>query len=375
MARQNNQNGSRILQKMGEIIVAILLLSTPLSTQAQAPTAPTGNPAAGQSKANLTTPEEMNRRLQELLRAAAPENANTSSLQDYRIGPNDLLTIMVFDAPELSQPVRVSAGGQISLTLLGVVAAEGLTPRELELVLQELLRRNYMKDPHVTVQVTEMESHAVSVMGAVNKPGVVQIRGSKTLLEVLALAGGLAPDAGGSVYVMRNPKASSSAAGQPGMQKEEEAAQAEVPAEANFLEIDLKKLLESDDPRYNVLIHPGDTVKVKQAGMVYVVGEVKKSGGFALKSNERLTVLQAVALGEGLTGVASKGESLIIRTDENGQRTKIPIDLGRMLKGKTQDIALQAQDIVFVPSSGGKVFGKASADALFRLLSFRAVAF
>ena len=372
------RNERNILQSVGKLTLALLLVSTPLTTRAQA-TAP-AQPATPAKKDQWTpskkmTTEDINRKMQDLMLAAAPENATTGAPQDYRIGPNDLLTITVFDAPELSQPVRVSAGGQISLTLLGVVTADALTPHELELVLQELLRQNYMKDPHVTVQVTEMESHTVSVMGAVTKPGVVQIRGARSLLEVLALAGGLAPDAGDTVYVMRGQNPGAGADGQSGAQKGPESSNGPGSANASFLEIDLKKLLQSDDPHSNVMVYPGDTVKVKQAGVIYVVGEVKKSGGFPMKSTERITVLQAVALGEGLTGIAAKKDSLIIRTDENGQRTKIPIDLGQMLKGKTQDMPLQAQDIVFVPSSTGRVVGRASADALFRLLTFRAVVF
>ncbi|MGH9896926.1 MAG: polysaccharide biosynthesis/export family protein, partial [bacterium] len=125
----------------------------------------------------------------------------------------------MFEAPELNRSVRVSASGEISLPLLGAVKAAGLTPRGLESVLEELLRRTYMKDPHVGVYVREMESHSVSVFGAVQKPGVFQVRSTKTLLEVLSLAQGLAEDAGDTVIVMRAPSsrsASPSSAEPPG---------------------------------------------------------------------------------------------------------------------------------------------------------------
>ena len=129
---------------------------------------------------NLETSGDWNHRLKELL----DSNPSTPvmSPQEYRIGPEDVLNINVFEAQELNREVRVSAGGEISLPLLGSVRAAGLTPRELEFVLQELLHRTYMKDPHVSVFVREMQSHPVSVMGAVRRPGVFQIRGSKTLL-------------------------------------------------------------------------------------------------------------------------------------------------------------------------------------------------
>ena len=124
-------------------------------------------------------------------------------VNDYRIGPEDLLDITVFEAPELNCSSRVSAGGEISMPLIGVVKADGLTPRELETVINELLRRTYMKDPHVGIIVHEMQSHTVSVVGAVKNPGVFQVRGSKSLLEMISLAGGLEDDAGGALEVLR----------------------------------------------------------------------------------------------------------------------------------------------------------------------------
>jgi polysaccharide export outer membrane protein len=275
----------------------------------------------------------------------------------------------------------VSAGGEITLPLISVVAAGNLTLRELELVLQELLRRNFIKNPHVSVQVTEMESHGVSVMGAVNKPGVVQIRGSRSLLEVLAMAEGLAPDAGSTVQVVRKPIPNRKQT-QTVMQVANVSPSALLrndgttgPMEADFLEVDLKNLLESDDARHNILVHPGDVVKVRPAGLVYVVGEVRKPGGFPLKSNEPLTVLQALALSEGLTPAAAQGDALVIRTGQDGQHIKVPVDLGQLLKAKTADIPLEERDILFVPSSTTKAIARGTADALFRMIAFRPLVF
>lgn len=124
------------------------------------------------------TTQEFNQRLEEsrktLSRALLEPTGDES-----RIGPDDMLEITLFEAPELNHTLRVSANGEISFQLLGEVRAGGLTPRQLELVLQELLRRTYMKDPHVGVFVRELQSHPVSVVGAVKKPGVFQIRGRK----------------------------------------------------------------------------------------------------------------------------------------------------------------------------------------------------
>jgi len=274
--------------------------------------------------------------------------------------------VTVFEAPELNRSVRVSASGEISLPLLGAVKAAGLTPRELEFVLQELLRRTYMKDPHVGVYVREMMSHPVSVFGAVEKPGVYQIRGSKTLLEVLSMAEGLADDAGDMVIVMRgasflpvppswesNPAPLAESNG--GIPQGSMSPAPGSSSGGEGIEVNLKSLLESGDPSFNVPIYPGDIVKVTRAGIVYVVGEVKKPGGFVLKSNENISVLQAIALGEGLTRTAAKGQTRIIRTDpQTGERTEIPVNLGKILDGKASDPMLQPKDIVFVPNSAAR---------------------
>jgi len=326
-------------------------------------------------QSGLETTEDWNRRLQELMRHAEP--ASVAVPQEYRIGPEDLVEITVFEAPELNRTARVSASGEISLPLIGAVKAVGLAPRELEFVLGELLRRTYMKDPHVGVFVRDMQSHPVSVFGAVHKPGVFQIRGTKTLLEVLSMAEGLADDAGDTVLVMRgasfvDPPAQGTAlanapqetAGAERAGGAEVSPAAEVASATPLLaessgqgsyEINLKMLLESGDPRYNIPVYPGDIVKVARAGIVYVVGEVKKPGGFVLESNENISVLQALALAEGLEGTAAKSKTRIIRTNEDTkERTEIPLDLGRVLSGKESDPLLQPNDIVFVPNSAAR---------------------
>jgi len=322
------------------------------------------------SQTNLETAEDWNRRLKELL--DSNPSAPAVGAGEYRIGPEDVLNINIFEAQELNREVRVSAGGDISLPLLGSVRATGLTPRELEFVLQELLHRTYMKDPHVSVFVREMQSHPVSVMGAVRRPGVFQIRGSKTLLEVLSLAEGLADDAGETAIILRGAALSgepepatdrSAATDQPSS-----GAQNTVAAKAvawglngnrsiseNAVQVNLKDLLESDDSRSNPLVHPGDIVKVTHAGVVYVIGEVRRPGGFALKSNEKISVLQVLALSEGLTRTAAKAEARIIRTDQQrGERKETPIDLGKILAGKAPDPVLEPKDIIFVPNSAAK---------------------
>jgi polysaccharide export outer membrane protein len=313
------------------------------------------------------TIQDYNRRLEQLRRDFSAQTLQHQTA-DYRIGPQDVIDISVFEAPELDRSLRVPANGEISIPLLGDTRALGLTAHELEQTLVDKLRV-YIKDPHVGVLVSGIESHTVSVIGEVNKPGVFQVRGTKTLLEMLSLAQGLSQEAGDDVLVMRGaalhkeqdftignagsriPVATGSAGAQ--------APNVEIPTSESqdneTIRINLKRLLDSRDVRYNVAVYPGDIVKVTRAGIVYVVGGVRRPGGFALKNNQRMSVLKAIALSEGLTNTSAKSHTRIIRTNEaSGQRSEIPVDVGKILAGKAADVDLEAADIVFIPNSGAK---------------------
>jgi len=355
---------------------------------------------AEESAATAESTEDYNRKLERLREQFAQRRERQTG--DYRIGPQDLLDINIFEAPELNRTVRVSENGEVSLPLLGGIHVVRLTARELENTLAAKLRE-FLKDPHVSVMVTGIESHPVSVIGEVNKPGVFQVRGSKTLLEMLSMAQGLAPDAGDEVLVMRNAgynRGQDDSA--QAMQTDTDQAGAKSTAgtktlaasddnvkngalknnattstagtndagaargqQGDTLAVNLRHLLNSRDPGLNVPIYAGDIVKVTRAGIVYVVGAVRKPGGFTVKGNEQMSLLKAIALAEGLSSTSSKGHTRIIRTDEGtGKRSEIPVELGKILDGKAPDMNLQAADIVFVPSSTGKTVLFRSTDAV-----------
>jgi polysaccharide export outer membrane protein len=345
------------------MVGVLILLCTPVSRAQDSQANP--NLAAPPSQSETT--EDYNRRLEQLNQSLASRSLNGEQTE-YHIGTHDLLEINVFEAPDLNRSVRVSASGEISLPLLGAIQSTGLTARELEGVI-EIKLRQYMKDPHVGVFVATVESHPVSVVGAVKKPGVFQIRGTKTVLEMLSMAEGLADDAGDEVLVMRGAglqfgSDSNHSGANPDVapaslhndaQTPSNTAPAADPAFGETIKINLKDLLESGDQRYNVPVYPGDIVKVTRGGIVYVIGDVKKPGGFVLKSDQYMSVLKAIALAEGLNATAAKSRTKIIRTDEKtGQRTEFPIDLGKVLAGKSPDTPLRPADIVFVPNSSGK---------------------
>jgi polysaccharide biosynthesis/export protein len=344
-----------------------------------------GNKGGQAGDAYQQTTGDYNRRLAEINRILSQASAGNPA-GDYRIGPDDQLEISVLEAAELDRAPRVSAGGEISLALVGTVRAAGLTAQELEVVIEELLRRNYINDPHVSVQVREMQSHPVAVFGAVKKPGVFQIRGPKTVVELLSMAEGLDVDAGDAVIIehrgeSRPPQTATSADPEPSpalsssqgsihlpLQDPAQSGMGVAPAqpadEPSTEEVDLKKLLATGDPRLNVMVYPGDVVKVPRAELVYVVGEVARPGGFELKSNENISILQAVALAQGLTHTASASKARIIRTNAvTGERQEISINLNKILAGRTVDLILKPRDIVFVPNS-------LSRTALYRSMDF-----
>jgi polysaccharide export outer membrane protein len=287
--------------------------------------------------------------------AAEPQMQQSSLPLDYTIGPEDVLEISVFDVPELSKlTVRVSNDGTIPLPLLGDVNAAGLTPQQLRDALEKEWGKTYLENPHVMVFVKEFHAQPVSVVGAVEKPGLYQLTGPRTLIEVISLAGGFARTGvapGRYLYVSRR--------GGFGSLAPAEGIRLVAP---DKLEISIDKLLYSRDSAVNIMVKPLDIITVTKAEIVYVVGAVKKAGGFVLGDKRQLTVLQALALAEGLGPNAAKRDAKIIHTDDDGKRTEVAVNLEKILKGKGADPELSANDILFVPDSAAKAGLKKSLD-------------
>jgi polysaccharide export outer membrane protein len=319
--------------------IACLLMASEACAQAQS--------AAAEHPADQGEYKQISNRSVTAIPGAEPNALAEIKNDESRIGPGDLLDISVFEAPEMNRTLRVSANGETSMDLLGLVKASGLTPRDLESSLREQLRRTYMKDPHVGVFIRELQSHPVSVVGAVKKPGVFQIQGAKTLIELLSMAEGLADDAGDTVLIMRG--AVSSGTGGAGAPFVSQHSQSKID------QVNLWELMQSRNAALNLPVYPGDIVKVTTADLVYVVGEVKKPGGFPLKNNQGISLLQALALAEGLTRTSATSQTRIVRTDpKTGKRVEIRVDLSKILANKASDPGLQAKDILFIPNSSAK---------------------
>ncbi|MGH9718188.1 MAG: polysaccharide biosynthesis/export family protein [Candidatus Acidiferrales bacterium] len=294
---------------------------------------------------NYQTPQQANKKIQQL---AALARANP---KDTTVGSGDLLHIDVFDVPELSRDVRVTDTGEISFPLIPRrISVAGLTPFELEKKLDQLLIENgLVSHPQVSVFVKEQYSEPVNVVGAVGHPIVFQVVRPTTLLEVLAAAGGISPDAGSTVIITR-----------PILNDEPREKPASITSNADpdvkRITIRLQDLLETGDPVYNIPVYGGDTITVPHAGIVYILGPgIAQPGGYVLQGHgEQVTALRAVALAHGFTSFAKANSSVIMRNNDTGGRDEIHIRLKDIEKHKSEDFALKSNDILYIPDSTAK---------------------
>jgi polysaccharide export outer membrane protein len=259
--------------------------------------------------------------------AQAEMGANLPALP---IGPNDLLAISVYAAPELTRTVRVSAEGLIRLPMLHEkIEAQGLMPADLETRIAAVLSEEaILVEPVVTVAIAEYHSRPISVAGAVKTPLTFQAAGRTTLLEALTRAQGLTEEAGSEILVTRPSKT-----GEPAL----------------LSRIPVKGLIDAADPQWNIALEGGEEVRVPQAGRVFVVGNVKRPGAFRVDEGAGMTVLKALALAEGLTPYATK-EAYIYRRGE-GAATEVTVELRKIMDRKAPDVAVGPNDIFYIPDN------------------------
>jgi len=238
------------------------------------------------------------------------------------LGPGDLIDINVFDTPELTQKIRVNSEGKIKLALIGEIGVQGMTPDELErLITTKLVGGHFMKKPEVAVFVAEYAGQMAYISGEVVRPGAYSLLRSHRLLDLIAVSGGLSARAGNVVTIKRQGE--------------------------GVMHVDLSN---QDPSRSNPEIMPGDSVSVEQAGIVYVLGDVERPGGFMVDRRVTLSVMQALALAEGLKPSAGVTKVRLIRTTDSG-RQDISLDVKLILKAQKPDLTLQAGDIIYVPST------------------------
>ena len=306
---------------------------------------------------------------QRILTASTEGEVGASGLPDgYRIGVRDQVRVDVFGVETFDGTFPVGETGDIAIPLLGSVGAANLTARELESAVEGRLRDTYMRDPHVTVQLAEVSSRGVSVIGSVRQPGVYQILGRSTLLDVLAMAEGLTETAGNSVFVVRPADGDAAMTGAPQV---DGPGGGLAPPGSAVMEVDLGALLTYGRTSENLDVLPGDIVQVRPAGFVYVAGQVNRPGGFQIPSGPPLTVLQALAMAEGLARTAAADRTVIVREAEDGSREEIPIHLDKVLDGEVAPPLLQPRDVLFVPNNRSKAWRLGVLGALVSMFTFR----
>ena len=234
---------------------------------------------------------------------------------DYRLGAGDLLEIVVFDHGEFSLDARVSQTGNITFPLVGQVPVAGLSTRDVELLLaRHLIDGGFVKQPQVSVLVSEYQSQKVSVMGQVAKPGQYPLDVSKKVLDVLALAGGVLNDTAADDLTL-------------------------VRADSSRVVIDLQKLFDGD-PAANLGVQDGDTVFIAHAPQFYIYGQVQHPGQYRLERHT--TISQAISLGGGLMPRGTQRGAVIKRVDPSGKEHRYSV---------REDDVLQPNDVLMIKTS------------------------
>ncbi|MCC6395218.1 MAG: polysaccharide biosynthesis/export family protein [Bryobacterales bacterium] len=272
------------------------------------------------------------------VRGNLPIEVGGANLPAQKIGPNDLIAVSVYDAPELTRTIRVSADGMIRLPMVRQrLKADGLMPAELETAIAGSLREEQiLVEPIVTVTMVEYHSRPINVAGAVRKPITFQAVGPTTLLDAIAKAEGLTPDAGPEILVSR-------------------AQPADAGGQATLTQrILVGGLIDEADPELNVRLFGGEQIRVPEVGKVFVAGNVRHPGAFPVHDAAGTSVLKILALSEGLMPFSAKVGYIYRREAGGNGKNEIPIEIQKIMDRKAADVPLQANDILYIPDNKGR---------------------
>lgn len=250
---------------------------------------------------------------------------------EYRIGPKDLVEIRVFEFPDLNLERRVNENGDLALPLLGDFKVGGLTASEAAARLEAMLTAKYVNRANVSVIVKEFSNKPVSVLGAVMRPGALNISGRWDLLQAISAAGGVTERAGRKLYVLRRAENGLS----------------------DQLEIDTAELFQRSSPWWNVPIWPSDVVNIPTRVIVkiFCLGEVRQPGALEFDGDDRLSLLTVIARAGGLTDRAARSNIRVKRRGPDGKDQEFNADYRRIVSGKDEDPELKPDDVVIVKES------------------------
>jgi polysaccharide biosynthesis/export protein len=259
-----------------------------------------------------------------------------SNLPAQPIGPDDLVAVTVYDSPELSRTIRVSADGTLRMPMLKQkIQAKGKMPADIEVsIAEELKAEGILVDPVVSVSVSEYRSRPISIAGEVRSPVTFQALPGMTLLDAITRAGGLSEEAGPDIIVTRSTK-------DPDGQMRE--VNQRIPA---------KGLLDASDPSLNIALYGGEQIRVPPAGRIYVVGNVKMPGAVKVHETNDATVLKAIAMSQGLMPYSQKLAFIYRKEAGRAGEDGIPVQLADIMNRKAPDVPLQANDILYIPENG-----------------------
>jgi polysaccharide export outer membrane protein len=290
-------------------------------------------------------------------RPAGPETSASplpgQRLPAQKLGGGDLISIEVYNAPEFTRVVRVRPDGSIEMPLLdATIQAEGLLPSEVEGKIAEALReQKLLLKPLVTVSVVEYASRPISVIGSVKNSITFQAVGRVTLLDAITRAGGLTPEAGPEILVSwRKPDA-------------------EAELGSLVRRVPTKELVSEPGSGADMILTGGEVVRVPEMGKVFVFGNVKAPGAYAVRDNSDTTVMKAIALAGGMAASTANEVYVIRRDDTTGAKHEIPIELKSILERKAPDFPVQPDDILYIPENKRRRVAVAAID---RILTFGA---
>jgi polysaccharide biosynthesis/export protein len=330
----------RTIRLFGALILCFLFGRSLPAQESSAPVSPQSvdQTNGGAAAANMTS---------------SPVNAidsgdSTKPDASLKLSVGDLVEMTVYNVPELTTKTRVASDGEIYLPLISHVHVAGLTIEEAEdLIQSRLSEEQYLKDPHVSLFVSEYAAAGASIFGEVMRPGIYPVLGQQHLFDLISIAGGLTEKAGHSIVVSH---------------RSDPDKPATIPFTQNLAE----------NPEANILIRPGDTVVVRKADIAYVLGDVARPSGF-LMDRGSLTVMQAVALAGGTNRTAKMDGARILRKNKEGV-DEIPVKLKQILAAKAPDIPLQADDVLVIPASAGKILAGRSLEAAMQAATLVSVA-
>jgi polysaccharide export outer membrane protein len=247
---------------------------------------------------------------------------------ELRVEPGDLLSVSIYDTPELTDAYRVDPQGDLTLPLCDKVKVQGLTTPEVARLLEATLKEDQVLiRPQVNVDVQQYAGQYVAVLGEVNSPGRVTTIAPTMLSDILAQVGGLTPIAGTRIKIRHG--------------GDDSAAEEDVPFSRS----------ESNRQSGAILVRPGDTVIVPRTGIVYVLGAVFRPGGYVMQEDGKLNVAQALALSGGTVLTANTGGLRVVRRNPDGTVLDFSLSYDSIMKGTQRPLELQAQDVVYVPMS------------------------